>query len=63
MQNLDRYFDYYEKYIPKHIKNSNSNIDKDITAYRRKLKGYFFNCNLKKILPKMPKINENFVDS
>lgn len=57
MQNLDRFFDYYEKYLPKSIKNTNNDYQKDITNYRRKLKTYFFNCNLKKTLPKLPKIN------
>jgi hypothetical protein len=57
MQNLDKYLDFYEKYLPKHIKNSNADISKDINNYRRKLKSYFSNCNLKKQMPKHPKIN------
>jgi hypothetical protein len=63
MQHLDKFFDFYEKYLPKHIKNSHTDLEKELFNYRKKLKTIFFNCNLKKNLPKLPKLNENFIDS
>lgn len=63
MQHLDKFFDYYEKYLPKHIKNAYADFDREIFNNKKKLKTYFFNCNLKKNLPKFPKMNENFLDS
>lgn len=62
MQHLDKFFDYYEKYLPKQLKNSYSDLEKDLFNYKKKLKTYFFNCNLKKNLPKLPKLNEHFLD-
>jgi len=63
MQHLDKFFDLYEKYLPKHIKNAHPDLEKEMFNFRKKLKTYFFNCNLKKTLPKMPKLNEHYIDS
>ncbi len=62
MQHLDKFFDYYEKYLPKHLKSTYTDWEKDVFNYKKKLKTYFFNCNLKKNLPKLPKLNQNFLD-
>lgn len=63
MQILKQFIDYYQKYYPKNLKEkSPQNVDKIIMDQRRKLRMYFFNCNLKKLLPKTPPMYSVFLN-
>lgn len=63
MQHLDRFFEFYEKHLPKQIKSTHGEWEREMHGCKKKLRAYFYNCNLKKTLPKMPKLNEHFIDT
>jgi hypothetical protein len=48
MQALKLFIDYYNKHFPKALKEkrSASEVEKEIYDERRKLRNYFYNCNV-----------------
>ena len=63
MQCLKQFTDFYQKHYPKNLKERlKIDVDKEIFEQKKKLRAYFFNCNLKKNLPKNPPMNPTFVN-
>jgi hypothetical protein len=71
MQSLKLFIDYYSKHYPKLLRERRGEIEveKEIYEERRKLRDYFFNCNvtveimqLKKMLPKGPPLHSPFIN-
>ena len=61
MQNLKQFIDFYLKYLPKNGKGK-IDMEKEILEQKKKLRSFFFNCNLKKSLPKNPPMYPVFIN-
>lgn len=61
MQNLKQFIDFYLKHLPKNGKGK-IDMEKEILEQKKKLRSFFFNCNLKKSLPKNPPMYPVFIN-
>ena len=63
MQNLKQFIDFYLKHFPKSAKDkSKMDAEKEILEQKKKLRSFFFNCNLKKSRPKNPPMYPVFIN-